>query len=110
MRLTVIAEDTWVVRSAKTDALLAHEQGHFDISGVDARQLMQDLAALRADTTDELQRLVTERIERSRTESQAMSDRYDVETDHSRNADMQRRWEAAIREAIDGNHALTPPA
>ena len=110
VRLRIVAEDTWVVRSAKTDALLAHEQGHFDISGLDARQLMHDLAALRADTTDELQRLVTERIERSRTESQAMSDRYDDETDHGRNADAQRRWETAIREAIDGGHALRPPA
>jgi hypothetical protein len=57
-----------------------------------------------------LQRLVTERIERSRTESQAMSDRYDTETNHGLNAEVQRRWEAAIRAAIDGNHALTPPA
>jgi hypothetical protein len=110
VRLTIVAEDTWVVRSAKSDALLAHEQGHFDISGLDARQLMSDLAALRADTTDELQRLVSERIERSRTDSQAMSDRYDTETNHSRNADVQRRWEAAIREATDGGHALRPPA
>jgi hypothetical protein len=38
-----------------------------------------------------------------------MSDRYDRETDHGRNADAQRRWEAAIREAREGSHALVPP-
>lgn len=110
VRLQVTADDTWVVRDSRSDALLAHEQGHFDISGIDARQLMNALAALRADNAEELQRLVTERIERSRTESQAMSDRYDTETNHGLNTDVQRRWEAAIRAAIDGNHALTPPA
>ena len=110
VRLMIVAEDTWVVRSAKTDALLAHEQGHFDIGGLDARQVMQDLSALRTDTTEELQRLVSERIERSRTDAQAVSDRYDEETDHGRSADAQRRWETAIREAIEGGHALRPPA
>src|SRR5687767_2716301 len=76
VRLQVTEADTWAVRTAKTDALRAHEQGHYDITGLDARQLMHDLAALRADDTDELQRLVSERIERSRTEAQEMSDRY----------------------------------
>ena len=109
VRLQVTAEDSWVVRDQKTDALLAHEQGHFDITGIDARQLMNDLAALRAANAEELQNLVTARIERSRTDAQAMSDRYDRETDHGRNADAQRRWEAAIREAREGSHALVPP-
>lgn len=109
VRLQVTTESSWVVRESKTDALLAHEQGHFDITGLDARRLMNDLAALRAANAEELQRLVTERIERSRTEAQAMSDRYDTETDHGRNADIQRRWLEAIREAREGNHALRPP-
>src|SRR4051794_10091324 len=33
-RIKVVREDTWVVLGKKTDALLAHEQGHFDITGL----------------------------------------------------------------------------
>ena len=109
VRLRVSADQTWVVRSAKTDALLAHEQGHFDICGIDARQVMQDLVALRAQDGDELGGMVQDRLQRSRIDAQAMSDRYDEETDHGRTADAQRRWETAIREAIEGGHALRPP-
>jgi hypothetical protein len=112
VRVQVTESDSWVVTSAKSDALLAHEQGHFDLQGLDARKLMNDLAALRASSAEELQRLVRERIDRSRTDAQAMSDRYDSEseTDHGRNAGRQRLWEAAIREAIESGGAFTPPA
>lgn len=112
VRVQVTETDSWVVTSAKSDALLAHEQGHFDLQGLDARKLMNDLAALRADNATELQRLVTERIERSRTEAQAMSNRYDseAETDHGRNAERQRLWEAAIRTAIESGRDFSPPA
>lgn len=109
VRLQVTEEDSWVVTSAKTATLLAHEQGHFDLAGLDARQVMQDLAALRTDDTDELQRRVSERLERSRTEAQEMSDRYDHDTDHGRNAARQALWEAAIREAIDSGHPFREP-
>jgi hypothetical protein len=109
VRLRVTEADSWVVTSAKTDALLAHEQGHFDLAGLDARQLMHDLAALRADDATELQRLVTERIARSRTDAQALSDRYDHDTNHGINTARQALWEAAIRQAIDSGHAFTAP-
>lgn len=111
VRVQVTESDSWVVTASKSDALLAHEQGHFDLQGLDARQLMNDLAALRASSAEELQRLVTERIERSRTDAQAMSDRYDseAETNHGRNAEKQRQWEAAIRSAMDSGRAFAPP-
>lgn len=110
VRLQVTTEDSWVVRGTATDELLSHEQGHYDLQGLDARALMNRMAALRAENAEDLQRQVTEQIEASRTTAQALSDRYDEETDHGRNAEMQRRWDSAIRDAIRSGNAFQAPS
>ena len=40
VNLRVVEENCWVVRGTKTDDLLSHEQGHFDLAGLNARELM----------------------------------------------------------------------
>lgn len=44
VRVRVIRDDTWVVAAAKSDRLKAHEQGHFDITGLTARIWWQGCA------------------------------------------------------------------
>ena len=109
VRIQVTSDDSWVVRGAQSDSLLSHEQGHYDLQGLDARALMNRLAALRAGDAEELPRLVTEQIEASRSGSQTLSDLYDEETDHGREVERQQRWKSAIREAIDTRQVFQAP-
>lgn len=110
VKLTVFKENSWVVRDKKSDDLKSHEQGHYDLLGLDARVLMTRLAALRADSSDELQRLVKEEIEASKPRAQALSDLYDVKTGHGTKVTEQAAWKAAIQDAISSGIDFQPPS
>ena len=110
VRLTVVRDNSWVVRGRTQDALLAHEQGHFDITGLAARDLVRALAALRVSTTDELQREVSRLYEAYDTWANELSEQYDEETDHSRNTTAQANWASRIQDCIrQGTRLGTPP-
>jgi len=111
VKLKVIRSNSWVVTSQKSDTLLAHEQGHFDITGLVARDLVKALGALRVDTTDELQREVSRLYEAYKAWGQGLSDQYDEETDHGRKVKPQSDWESRIRTcAQQGTSLGTPPS
>jgi hypothetical protein len=97
--ITVAPEPTrtLVRRSAKGSAeLLRHEQGHYDLVLLAARALARELAPLTASSATELsqrtQDCVAEHTERAARLSQA----YDRQTDHGRNAPAQARWSDRI--------------
>lgn len=75
----------------KTDYILAHEQGHFDITELYARKLYQALSnyqlnpeTFKKDIADIYGRIVQEK--------EAMQEAYDSETDHSRRKRIQYEW------------------
>ena len=110
VKLSVIRNNSWVVANQKSDTLLAHEQGHFDITGLVARDLAKALGALRVGTTDELQREVSRLFEAYDTWAKSLSKQYDDETGNSRNAKVQAEWEARIRTCMQQGTSLgTPP-
>jgi hypothetical protein len=109
VKVIVYEENSWVVRGTKTDELKSHEQGHYDLAGLEARALINRLAALRADSAEELQRRVTEEIEAGGTRSQDLSDLYDERTEHGRKTVEQARWKAAIQDAIDTGKEFKVP-
>ncbi|MAQ74940.1 MAG: hypothetical protein CL613_01250 [Aquimarina sp.] len=85
---------SWVKKGQATDYLLAHEQLHFDISEVHARMMRKRLKEynpgknIRKDL-NQMYKLV----ERMRVN---MQERYDEETNHSRNKEAQKKWEKKI--------------
>lgn len=88
----------------KTDYILAHEQGHFDITEIFARRLNQALQnyrfnkrSFKKDISQIYQAIVDEKEEYQKT--------YDAETDHSRNRKVQYDW----LERIDSLLAETQP-
>jgi hypothetical protein len=112
LRLEVVVnrDDSWVVQSKKSDALKAHEQGHFDIHGLIAgRDMLEALRALRDRSSDRLGRSVARAMERHRQRAQQMSDTYDDDTEHGLNATRQAAWERQIQNAIDNNSSLRAP-
>jgi predicted secreted Zn-dependent protease len=93
----------------KTDYILAHEQGHFDITEIFARKLNEALQnyefnkkTFRKDINDIYQAIV-----KQKEEYQKM---YDGETDHSRNKKIQYEWLEKIQEllAVTENFAAYP--
>ena len=95
----------WARRTGRTDAILRHEQGHFDISALLVRQAEQEHAALIGNTYSSQQEVV-DAINDVRTplfnlisqlQSSASGDgRYDVSTNHGLNATAQGQWNRAF--------------
>lgn len=81
---------SWVKPSSRTNALLAHEQVHFDISELHARILIKafDEASFTENFKKEIDTIYQSVIKR-RAEMQKL---YDKETDHSRNTEIQKEW------------------
>src|SRR5712692_6820168 len=64
--LAVQTTESWVVSGTKTDDLLSHEQGHFDLAGLVAWELYRGLMATRAPNATELQRQINAHVARAR--------------------------------------------
>ena len=109
--LRIVRGNSWVVTSKKTASLLQHEQGHFDISGLVARDLMTALRNLRVSSADELQRQVTRLYSAYDAWGDELSDEYDEQTAHGRTTAVQAEWESRIQTCIQQGTSLgTPPA
>lgn len=84
----------------KTNYILAHEQGHFDITEIFARKLHQSLLnykvnknTFKTDIDSIYQSIVKQK--------EAFQNEYDDETDHSRKKAIQLQWLVKIKELLD---------
>lgn len=89
----------------RTDYILAHEQGHFDITEIFARKLNEALQnyefnrrTFKKDINEIYQAIV-----RQKEEYQKM---YDGESDHSRNRKAQYEWLERIQQLLDETEAF----
>jgi Bacterial protein of unknown function (DUF922) len=101
--ITVAPEPTrtMVRRSLGTsDALLRHEQGHYDIVILAARALARELESLTAPSERELSRLAEERVAEHTARAERVSEEYDRQTDRSRDSTAQARWNEMIAGAL----------
>lgn len=97
--LNLIAEDCWVVASRMTDDLLKHEQGHYDILAIGAREFYNTLVGLSSSTTNALQRRVDQLKERFAQQATRVDARYDTKTNHGINTSVQQTWDQKIAAA-----------
>jgi hypothetical protein len=86
--------------SMKTDYILAHEQGHFDITEIYARKLHEALKnykfskrTFKKDIGEIYQSIVSQK--------ESMQKTYDGETDHSRDRKVQYEWLEKIQTMLD---------
>ena len=80
---------SWV--RVKTDHILLHEQGHFDIAEIHARKLKKALSEYKyneATVSADLNKLYEELMK----QHHEMQNLYDQQTDHSRNNEKQAEW------------------
>jgi hypothetical protein len=120
--VTKIKGNMWAVSgaAARTAALLKHEQGHFDIVGLCARDLCRELLATGYDVKEiaknsdagstQVERndyvwglaqpIIEEAVDRANALSASLGGddgKYDTETDHSNNATGQTKWNDLLR-------------
>jgi hypothetical protein len=84
----------------KTDYILSHEQGHFDIAEIYARKLHQRMSEYkfnRKTYSKDLKKIYNDIIE----EKSEMQELYDKETNHSINRKKQAEWLLKIEEMLD---------
>lgn len=84
----------------KTDYILSHEQGHFDITEIFARKLNKRISEYKFDKTSykiDLQKIYQDILE----EKEQFQNQYDEETDFSRNKDKQAEWLIKIAKMLD---------
>jgi predicted secreted Zn-dependent protease len=75
----------------KTDYILAHEQGHFDITEIFARKLNEALANYKFNKRT-FKRDISQIYQSIVEQKESLQKMYDGETDHSRNRKMQYDW------------------
>lgn len=88
--------------SMKTDYILAHEQAHFDITELYARQLYKELKELKEFNfhRDTYQKDIAAIYNRVVKDKEAFQQAYDEQTDHSRKRRAQIEWLERIEKLL----------
>jgi len=95
----LVSTDCWVVSAESSNSdLLKHEQGHYDIIALSAREFHSKLLKLSAKSTQGLQQQVDDLKSKMEKAVQKVDKRYDTQTDHSRNTQNQQLWNKKIAE------------
>ncbi|MEO6722333.1 MAG: DUF922 domain-containing protein [Ferruginibacter sp.] len=84
---------------AVSDGLLKHEQGHYDIIALGAREFYKKLSSLSGATEDELNGKWKKMDAELSQKADIVDARYDVATNHGKNAAVQRVWNLKIEAA-----------
>ncbi|MBL7741946.1 MAG: DUF922 domain-containing protein [Chitinophagaceae bacterium] len=84
---------------SRTDHILQHEQGHFDIAEIFARKLNKKMSEYKFDKNS-YQKDLRKIYESITTEKEKFQDQYDKESDHSRNKEKQAEWTKKIAEML----------
>ena len=93
-------QDSWK-GSYLDDALLAHEQKHFDIVELYARKLRKQLMEIKVRNEEDAQQKMDSLHKIIDDEMDAYQDKYDKESDYSMAHDEQAAWIKQIDAAID---------
>jgi len=109
--LSVKRSNSWVVTSQKSADLLAHEQGHYDITGLNARDLVGDLDRIRAASARDLQQQVTQTMNAAQALASKLTTDYDTDTNHGLKTDRQQKWQTHLAALKQSGGRLTagPP-
>ena len=90
---------SWYLKKKSDAAILAHEQLHFDITELYARMFREQLTKLVVNQNVKTQmNALHNTINKAVNETQR---RYDKETEHSINVEMQKEWEETILKELN---------
>jgi len=97
---TFYTADSWVRPEEKNDAILMHEQGHFDLCELYTRKLRAEMSNIKVDvhTLKPVLRSIYDRIQ---SEYRRRQESYETETAHGVNYDEQNRWEKILEKELN---------
>jgi len=99
LSLELDPERTWARTEKISDELLIHEQGHFDIGILCAKEIMaifNKTSFNKSDFSEALKSMVSETIRKYNE----MGVQYDRETEHFRNKEQQEKWNSLLAEKL----------
>ena len=97
--LELDVQNSWVKKGKETDYLLKHEQGHFDIGILMAREILKQVKTARF-TKFNFQNGLNKILNTAAVKYRKMGLDYDKETDHSKNSTAQQKWDDFIEKAL----------
>lgn len=96
---------SWVVKDKESDSLLDHEQGHYNITALGARDYMNGALAFEFDTAKEMVQALTDLEQSVQSLINSVNTMYDDDpncgTDHGRKADKQTQWDLRIKSQMN---------
>jgi len=104
VKCVMVKNLSWVHPDYKTPELLHHEQLHFDLSEYFARQLL--VAFQSAKYTSNFREEMKEVRHKVTLQRNDMQERYDNQTNHSKNKDMQAKWELYVKHLLNTNESI----
>ncbi|MBK7128042.1 MAG: DUF922 domain-containing protein [Crocinitomicaceae bacterium] len=93
-------KQSWKTKNVN-DHILNHEQRHFDITEVFARILRKDLLEKNFSKYETLDDEISKLFQTNFDDCEKMQDKYDAETDHSKNKEIQTTWDQKISHMLD---------
>jgi len=100
------ARQSWAVDGKLTDDLLTHEQGHYNITALGAREFYTALLKLKAKDPKSLGDAIQDLNDKWEKKIDTLNKRYDEKTDHSKVKAEQEKWNKAIaaeKQKADGS-------
>lgn len=91
----LLKEQSWVKKNKKSDELLRHEQGHYDLAIICAELLRQNLAK-GIYLKDNYAKVIDSIFQLTMQQVREMEEQYDAETNHMLRRDEQERWNQKI--------------
>ena len=104
VKCVMVKNLSWVHPNYKTPELLQHEQLHFDLSEYFARKLLFALES--AKYTSNFREEMKEVRHKIALQRNDMQDKYDNQTNHSKNRNMQTKWDLYVKHLLDKNESI----
>lgn len=92
---------SWVKPGSESLHLLAHEQLHFDITELHARKLRAAMEAFDVQKVKDVKQTLKALYQKIETERREMQERFDAETKHSQEEEMQLKWQRFIKAELE---------
>ena len=88
--------NSWILKDTIGNDVILHEQKHFDIAELYARKLRKQLQEMQFTNRKDAEHKLDSLSKVIDKEMDVYQDKYDNETDHSRNGIQQRKWNERI--------------
>jgi hypothetical protein len=91
---------SWFLPNSKTETVLMHEQAHFDITEWYIRLLRQKVASMQFKKGVEYSKVLSKIYKAIQRQCAQVQKRYDFETQHGLDDNMQGLWQAKVADAL----------